>query len=77
MTNWELPEGWKLEVSTEQIEVTRDGSLPPYEMDMIRRWVPGKTVAWLTTPDGRTIPLPVPFTVADVKRHIDGDGRAQ
>lgn len=72
MTTWELPDGWKLEASTEQVEVTRDGSLPPYEMDLIRRWVPGETVAWLTAPDGRTIKVPVPFTLADVMRLIDG-----
>lgn len=76
MTTWELPDGWMLEASTEQVEVTRDGTLPPYEVDIVRRWVPGETRAWLTSPGGRIIPLAVPFTMADVEAaiaHNDGE----
>jgi len=70
MTMWGLPDGWTLEASTEQVEVTRDGTRPPYKADVVRRFVPGETIAWLTAPDGRTIRLPVPFTLADVEAAI-------
>lgn len=72
MTTWELPDGWVLEASTEMVEVTRDGSLPPYEADVMRRFVPGESVAWLTSPEGRITPLPLPFTLADVEAVIGG-----
>jgi hypothetical protein len=70
MTTWELPDGWTLHASTEQIEVTRDGTMPPHEVDIVRRFVPGATTAWLVAPNGKEVPLAVPFTLEDVKRAI-------
>lgn len=69
-TSWQLPDGWTVQAETQEIEVTRDGTLPPYEVDIVRRFIPGETTAWLTSPDGEEIPLPVPFTLADIEQAI-------
>lgn len=49
--------GWILHTETPRVEVTQDGTLPPYKPDIVRRWIPGKPTAWLEGPQGERIEL--------------------
>lgn len=76
------PDGWSLEAWTERIEITRDGSLPPYgRADTVRRFMAGEVRMVLVAPDGWETPMAAGFTQEDIDRarraHDDerGEGR--
>lgn len=43
----------------EQIEVTRDGTLPPFKPDYMRKFIPGLTTVYVTV-DGVDLPPMTP-----------------
>lgn len=47
-------------VHTEEIEVTRDGTLPPFKADVARKFIPGLTTFFVTI-DGEELPPMTPI----------------
>lgn len=48
---------YTVRVEREEIEVTRDGTFPPYKPDYHRVFVPGLTTIYVTTDGGEELPM--------------------
>lgn len=55
-----------IRAETEQIEVTRDGTLPPFQADYQRKFIPGLTTVYVTV-DGEELPPMSPDAFEDWK----------